>query len=168
MHAVDVARSRTNASPRTSERYTDVFHISKQDPSRVDLIFGLAFLEHQKSKLQRDWAYFQSMQLDPSRVGLKSDSSQEAVYDTFAHAWLLVNTRSFYWDYPTAASTASKHLKSKKDSASPKQNSLPTDECMALVPFIDLFNHTFVGESVRKPHHHFAFLLSMSLIFESV
>ena len=101
------------------------------------------------------------MKLLPSRIGLPADSLPNVVYDAFVYAWLLVNTRSFYWDYPTAASDASKLAKSKKLSTGSTDKPLPASECMALVPFIDLFNHSYVGESVRK-------LLSLEAILDPI
>ncbi|KAL9054969.1 MAG: hypothetical protein Q9162_003824 [Coniocarpon cinnabarinum] len=102
-----------------------------------------ALLQRQKTKFQRDWNDFRSMKLPLSAFGLPEGSSQSAVYEAFAHAWLLVNTRSFYWDYPTTQSQGSKRARQKSQKSS---NGLGAEDCMALVPFIDLFNHTYVGE----------------------
>ncbi|KAL9086771.1 MAG: hypothetical protein Q9159_003990 [Coniocarpon cinnabarinum] len=106
-----------------------------------------ALLQRQKTKFQRDWNDFRSMKLPLSAFGLLEGSSQSAVYEAFAHAWLLVNTRSFYWDYPTTQSQGSKRARQKSQKSS---NGLGAEDCMALVPFIDLFNHTYVGECVRE------------------
>lgn len=58
----------------------------------------------------------------------------------YTHAWLLVNSRCFYWDYPFIADvgtgrktgTAGQRRKPKRD----------RDDCMAMCPFIDIFNHS--------------------------
>lgn len=47
--------------------------------------------------------------------------------DDFMHKWCLVNTRTFYYV--------------KEGTARPKK----TDDCMAMVPFADMFNHTRRG-----------------------
>lgn len=108
----------------------------------------VAMLQWQKTKFHRDWNDFRSMKLPPRDIGLPEDSGQTTIYEAYAHAWLLINTRSFYWDYPNTESKGSKRAKGK---ALAPPNDLGTDDCMALVPFIDLFNHTYAGESVGDP-----------------
>ena len=102
-------------------------------------------LQRQRKKFARDWNDFRSLKLSPQDIGLAQGAGQSTIYEAYAHAWLLINTRSFYWDYPTSVLPKSKGAKQKaKKSAS----DLTSDDCMALVPFIDLFNHTYAGESV--------------------
>ncbi|KAJ5040333.1 uncharacterized protein L3040_005989 [Drepanopeziza brunnea f. sp. 'multigermtubi'] len=73
-----------------------------------------SLLAQQKKKLARDWAAATAAFPDLS-------------YDRYLHAWLLVNTRTFYYVSPTASARAA-----------PKNR----DDCMALNPFADYFNHT--------------------------
>lgn len=146
----NMARSCAKASSRTCERYVGNAIKQLALVDKLTVMVCTASLEQQKWRFQRDWAYFQSMKLSPSRFGAPPEESSEWMFNMFRFTWLLVNTRSFYWDYPTAAVETSKHQKKRKTATGSKQSSLPTDECMALVPFIDLFNHSYVGESVRK------------------
>lgn len=82
-------------------------------------------LEKQRAKIQRD------------RKSLHGAMNPELLAsDLYTHNWLLVNSRCFYWDYPTA-SKGRKPAKRRRD--------LPPDECMALCPFADYFNHADHG-----------------------
>ncbi len=74
-------------------------------------------LKKQTRKFQRDW--------DMVRKSFPSTS-----YDEYLYAWLLVNTRTFY--YSTG-----------------KTEKLPPHECMALQPVADLLNHADEGCSVQ-------------------
>lgn len=61
----------------------------------------------------------------------RTDDPARQAFDYF---WLVVNTRSFYWDRSrplNGASRASAHRDAK--------------DCMALSPWADLFNHTDEG-----------------------
>ncbi|KAI9050359.1 hypothetical protein LZ554_005525 [Drepanopeziza brunnea f. sp. 'monogermtubi'] len=78
-----------------------------------------SLLAQQKKKLERDWAATTAAYPDLS-------------YDCYLHAWLLVNTRTFYYVSPTASARAA-----------PKNR----DDCMALNPFADYFNHTSSGNA---------------------
>ncbi|KUJ07277.1 SET domain-containing protein [Mollisia scopiformis] len=73
-----------------------------------------ALLAHQKSKLKADWAF-------------ASSHYPKLTYDDYLYAWLLVNTRTFYF-LPPGTKTPKNH-----------------DDCMALNPFADYFNHTSRG-----------------------
>ncbi|OCK79513.1 SET domain-containing protein [Lepidopterella palustris CBS 459.81] len=53
----------------------------------------------------------------------------------FTYTWLIVNTRCFYWDYPNLP--ASRLPK--------KRQSLTADDCYAMCPFLDYFNHADEG-----------------------
>lgn len=59
--------------------------------------------------------------------------------DLYMYYWLIVNTRCFYWDYPNG----SKAMRTPKRRKVAK--SLPSDDCMALCPFADFFNHAAEG-----------------------
>lgn len=56
--------------------------------------------------------------------------------DLYTYYWLVVNSRCFYWDYPTA---------SKGRKPAKRRRKLPPDECMALCPVADYFNHADEG-----------------------
>lgn len=47
--------------------------------------------------------------------------------EDYHYAWLIVNTRTFFWLFPNA------------------KKMLPTDDCMAQSPFADYFNHAAIG-----------------------
>lgn len=74
-------------------------------------------LPAQKSKLRADW-------------GLVSEVFPTALFERYLYYWLVVNTRSFYFEVPN-----SKIQPSREDR-------------MVLCPFIDLFNHSDSGVSL--------------------
>ena len=83
---------------------------------------SLSLLEKQKKKLSFDWAAV-------------SATFPSLSYDLYAYHWLIVNTRTFYYVSDT---------KSEKP--------LSHDDCLALIPFADCFNHADVGcEVVFSP-----------------
>lgn len=71
-----------------------------------------ALLENQKRKLLLDWTAV-------------STAFPDLEYNTYLLAWLLINTRTFYFVSPTAKNVPPNR-----------------DDCMALNPFADYFNHT--------------------------
>ncbi|KAF2197678.1 SET domain-containing protein [Delitschia confertaspora ATCC 74209] len=80
-------------------------------------------LNAQCKKLEKDWSDLQS------HLGSKVTKS------LFTYAWLIVNTRCFYWDYPNLP--ASRLPK--------KRGHLTADDCYGLCPFMDYFNHADEG-----------------------
>jgi hypothetical protein len=72
-----------------------------------------ALLAKQKQKLQRDWAAV-------------SAAYPSLGQDEYTHFWLLVSTRTFYYTPPNL----------------PTEETPIADECLAIVPFGDYFNHT--------------------------
>lgn len=52
--------------------------------------------------------------------------------ELYKYLWLTISTRVFYWSYPN---TAAAHLPKKRAS-------LTSDDCLAMCPFADYFNHT--------------------------
>ena len=60
----------------------------------------------------------------------------EAKFECFSYYWMLVNSRCYYWPY----------AKSRKGTGKIKR--LPVDDCMALCPFADYFNHASEGVSI--------------------
>lgn len=81
-------------------------------------------LAKQRKNLEKDW------------VDLKSHipSISEELY---TYTWLIVNTRTFYWDYPDLSNA---HPRLPK-----RRNKLTADDCYAMCPFMDYFNHSDVG-----------------------
>jgi len=63
---------------------------------------------------------------------------------TYRYAWMLVNSRSFYWDYPAAKP------EKRQPRGRQKPKSLPVNDCMTLCPFMDYFNHSNGGVSTRN------------------
>jgi hypothetical protein len=55
----------------------------------------------------------------------------------FTYTWLIVNTRTFYWSYPDLPATSPRLPK--------KRAQLTADDCYAMCPFLDYFNHTDGG-----------------------
>ncbi|KAF2094437.1 SET domain-containing protein [Rhizodiscina lignyota] len=54
--------------------------------------------------------------------------------DLYVYFWLVVNTRCFFWDYPPPGRKRFKRRKTQN-----------VDDCMALCPFADYFNHAEDG-----------------------
>lgn len=84
--------------------------------SSIDWSGKTCLLHKQEKKLKKDW----------SRVmGVFPNASLER----YTHYWLVVNTRSFYFEPPGAKKVPAR------------------DDCMALCPFADYFNHADHGVS---------------------
>ncbi|KAI4157398.1 MAG: hypothetical protein L6R39_000680 [Caloplaca ligustica] len=79
---------------------------------RSDKRCGL--LQTQRRKLRADWQAV-------SRI------MPNASFESYLYFWLVVNTRSFYYEMPNVKTQPSR------------------EGCMAMVPFIDLFNHSDSG-----------------------
>lgn len=77
---------------------------------------ALSLLENQKRKISVDWSAV-------------SASFPDLSYDVYLYNWLLVSTRTFYYTSPK--------IKMKKP--------ISRDDCLALSPFADLFNHADIG-----------------------
>ncbi|KAF2021586.1 SET domain-containing protein [Aaosphaeria arxii CBS 175.79] len=86
---------------------------------------GKVLLIKQQQKLDKDWQTLRA-QLQPS-----------VDRDLFAYTWLIVNTRTFYWEYPDLPNS---HPRLPK-----KRFQLTADDCYAMCPFMDYFNHSDVG-----------------------
>ncbi|KAH7342382.1 hypothetical protein BKA65DRAFT_503985, partial [Rhexocercosporidium sp. MPI-PUGE-AT-0058] len=72
---------------------------------------------NQQSKLQQDWV-------------LTSAAFPVITYQAYLHSWLLINTRTFYFVSPI-----------RKGKPRPPPAPKNRDDCMALNPFADYFNH---------------------------
>lgn len=81
-------------------------------------------LANQHTKLDKDWA-----DLSPYLNSISKD--------LFTYTWLIVNTRTFYWDYPDLPNA---HPRLPK-----RKTKLTADDCYAMCPFMDYFNHSDVG-----------------------
>ena len=77
-------------------------------------------LQKQKRKLQSDWKAV-------------TEANPKADYETYIYYWLIVNTRSFYYELPGVKKAVSR------------------EDRMALCPFIDFFNHSVNGVSEENP-----------------
>lgn len=81
-------------------------------------------LTNQQTKLEKDWSDL--------RAHIPSITKE-----LFTYTWLIVNTRTFYWDYPDLPNS---HPRLPK-----RKNQLTADDCYAMCPFMDYFNHSDVG-----------------------
>lgn len=84
---------------------------------------SMSLLENQQKKLSLDWASV-------------STAFPSLPYDLYLYNWFIVGTRTFYFPSPDME----------------KGESLDPDECLALVPFADYFNHADAGcEVILSP-----------------
>jgi hypothetical protein len=81
-------------------------------------------LTNQRAKLEKDWKdlHTQIPSIDK---------------DLFTYTWLIVNTRTFFWEYPDLPNS---HPRLPK-----KRAQFTADDCYAMCPFMDYFNHSDVG-----------------------
>lgn len=94
-----------------------------------------ALLQKQRDKFEQDWlGIFKS-----SAHGLRNVDENER-REQYRYYWLLVNTRCFYWDFPHRANEE-QQPKVKRPRVSRPKKQRPRDDCMAMAPFIDMFNH---------------------------
>lgn len=87
-------------------------------------------LAEQSSKFQEHWQSYLSL---PNSLG--------SHYSTYKYLWSIVNSRCFYWERPQQAIRRQKGSH-KRARTLPKVDS---EDCMALVPFADYFNHAAAG-----------------------
>jgi hypothetical protein len=87
-------------------------------------------LTQQRPKLDKDWHDLQPHMASVSK-------------DLFTYTWLIVNTRTFYWSYPD--------LTNSHPGLPKKRNRLTGDDCYAMCPFMDYFNHSNAG---CNPQHN--------------
>ncbi|KAL6712611.1 hypothetical protein ACN47E_000488 [Coniothyrium glycines] len=81
-------------------------------------------LAKQLSNLERDWNELRTYMPNIDKA-------------TFSYTWIIVNTRTFYWDYPDLPNS---HPRLPK-----RRAKLTADDCYVMCPFIDYFNHSDVG-----------------------
>lgn len=77
-----------------------------------------SLLSNQYRKFDLDW-------------GMVSEVYPEIQKEDYHYAWLIVNTRTFFWTFPNA------------------RKKLKTDDCMVLSPFADYLNHAAEGCVVK-------------------
>lgn len=78
-------------------------------------------LQKQKRKIDSDWKAV-------------TGANPKADYETYLYYWLIVNTRSFYYELPGVKKAVSR------------------EDRMVLCPFIDFFNHSDNGVSKENPN----------------
>lgn len=104
---------------------------------------GQLLLRNQREKLEND-VRLASETFLPGLTAEKGVTLAQ-LQEEYRYGWLLVNTRCFYWDYPVildGSRNLGKGVKGNKGKgASGKQKKWPRDDCMALCPVIDYFNH---------------------------
>ena len=84
-------------------------------------------LDKQRAKFNKDWDTISAAFPIEGKAKSKGGGvSKECTREEYMHAWLLVNTRTFYF-------------------VTPKTERLPKEDHMALQPVADLFNHTDRG-----------------------
>lgn len=82
-------------------------------------------LDKQRAKFDKDWSTV-SAAFPIEGKSKRGGGVSKCTRDEYLHAWLLVNTRTFYF-------------------VTPKTEKLPKEDHMALQPVADLFNHTDQG-----------------------
>lgn len=87
-------------------------------------------LTNQRDNLEQDWS------------DVKADIPS-IDKDLFTYVWLVVNTRTFYWDYPDLSNA---HPRLPK-----RRAKLTSADCYAMCPFMDYFNHS---DSGCEPQHN--------------
>lgn len=95
-----------------------------------------SLLRHQSQKMEED-VRVASEQYLPS-IAADEGIKLEELQHTYRYAWLLVNTRCFYWDYPVPAKG---HGAKRRRGPASQRKAWPRDDCMALCPVMDYFNH---------------------------
>lgn len=98
--------------PSVSGRWAHNHMLDSQETDQNSLLF------QQKQKLWKDWA-------------IVSRAFPEKDLIDYVYHWLIVNTRSFYYDSASVSAPKSR------------------DDCMILCPFIDYFNHADHGVSAE-------------------
>ncbi|EXJ54410.1 hypothetical protein A1O7_09749 [Cladophialophora yegresii CBS 114405] len=117
---------------------------------------GQALLRKQQSKLHRDW----------TAVSERGVAGSSLTLEQYTYRWLLVSTRTFYYT-PAESSPSSKsrprgksksksksksHRRSKSNTATHPGQPRQADDCLAIVPFGDFFNHTASPPTVKATY----------------
>ena len=91
-------------------------------------ISDLSFYDHASGKVSGGLLHVQERNFSRDWVAV-SRALSTAKYQEFLYYWLIVNTRSFYYELPSRGKTQ------------------PKADRMVLCPFVDYFNHTDYGVS---------------------
>ena len=81
-------------------------------------------LTKQRSHMEKDWTDLQT-------------HIPSITKHLYTYTWLIVNTRTFYWEYPDLPNS---HPRLPK-----RRAKLTADDCYCMCPFIDYFNHSDEG-----------------------
>jgi hypothetical protein len=93
-----------------------------------------ALLKKQQRRLASDWKAV-------------STAYPDLTYDGYVHAWLLISTRTFYYTPPDML----------------PEDTPEADECLAIVPFGDYFNHSAHGCKVNYSAGGYEFVLEKTV-----
>ncbi|KAF2089992.1 SET domain-containing protein [Saccharata proteae CBS 121410] len=128
------------------EEFDEIMPMRWEDQEK-DLLtpYAREMLAKQESKIAKDW--------DAVHAHLPSNPSREL----YTYYWLIVNTRTFYWDYPKPVST--------KGRPRNKKQKLVPDDCMALCPFMEYFNHA--DEGCHVDHDAWGFTVTADRNYET-
>ncbi|KAH8719421.1 hypothetical protein GQ44DRAFT_775344 [Phaeosphaeriaceae sp. PMI808] len=83
-----------------------------------------SLLRSQLTRIERDWNDL-------------SGHIPSVSKELFVYTWLIVNTRTFYWDYPDLPNSHPRLPKKRKQ--------LTSIDCFTMCPFMDYFNHSDTG-----------------------
>jgi len=86
---------------------------------------------------------FGATEAEETKPGVSTEGG--SIRDRYTYAWLLVNTRCFYWDYPVLGGA----LKERGGAGAKRgldgkvvEKKRDRDDCLAMCPVLDYFNHT--------------------------
>lgn len=113
-----------------------------------------ALCAKQKAKMSNDvdraitWS-FGAEEAQGMKLGEGIAPGGGSIADRYTYAWLLVNTRCFYWDYPVLGGALKEKGPAKRGlDGKVVERKRDRDDCLAMCPVLDYFNHTD-GDGVR-------------------
>ena len=131
MHAGALVRGDKRFATSASQRYMS---LPAELTIQVEMLrLPKDQLSSQQRKLNRDIDWFESIPLAKKDAPLTQEQ-QEKSRQAFIRSWLLVNTRTFYWDYPVPDRTLSQapHTVAKNRELSKRVANAPrwsSDDC---------------------------------------
>lgn len=120
--------SATWPTPRDFEQYMPLHWPESMQRALPDQTQSM--LAEQSSKFREHWQSY-----------ISHPDALESHFATYKYLWSIVNSRCFYWQRPQQAMRRQKGSH-KRARTLPKVDS---EDCMALVPFADYFNHAAAG-----------------------